>query len=569
MKDFFIASLLITFIIAGFLFFSSSKPEIQEKNINISGGVVCHHLLAESIIKDFFDYLSEYSSPETIILLGPDHFDKSLFSGSDFIGPDLENEKFEDLDVNQHLINGLSLKSNIFFDSTVLIEDHAITTLIPYIQKHFPEAKIAPFLISSRANYQEVKEFSEKLNYLAEKNSIVVASVDFSHYLSSLASEFHDLKSKRVLANFEEEKFQELEVDSWQSLYILRNFSQFKECEYIKTIAHKESNDFLKNETDSVTSYFSAVFQDEEVEKNKDWQTVLFLGDMMFDRGVEYQIKKNNFYYPFKKIHNFLIGVDVLFANLEGPIVREPKQFARGSLQFAFSTTTLKLLNFSGFDVLSLANNHTLNMAQYGLAETRELLKNKEIEPIGDPIDCNLEYVYKQKDLVITAFNKTFQSNCSNEDLKEKIIQLKNKNPNKFLIISLHWGQEYQDTNSSAQQELAHILIDAGADLIIGHHPHVVQNIEEYKGKLIFYSLGNFVFDQYFSEETQEGLAVGLAYNQNQLKFYLFPVKSHLAQPFLMPQMEAKEFLDDLAIRSGENLKDDIKYAIIVKQLIP
>jgi len=140
---------------------------------------------------------------------------------------------------------------------------------------------------------------------------------------------------------------------------------------------------------------------------------------------------------------------------------------------------------------------------------------------------------------------------------------VKSSNPDNFLIVSMHWGEEYKLINSPAQQSLAHRIIEAGADLIIGHHPHVVQNIEKYQEKLIFYSLGNFIFDQYFSTETQEGLAVGLEIHPDKLVCRLFPLQINLSQPVLMQQNKASKFLIQLAKRSDNRLEDEIKSGII------
>ena len=129
--------------------------------------------------------------------------------------------------------------------------------------------------------------------------------------------------------------------------------------------------------------------------------------------------------------------------------------------------------------------------------------------------------------------------------------------------MSVHWGQEYQIKSSVFQQKLARKIIDSGADLIIGHHPHVVQEIEIYNNKLIFYSLGNFVFDQYFSEQTQQGLAVRLEINENKLVFQLFPIQSKLSQPFLMEQNQAEKFLEKLSERLSEDLVEEIKRGVI------
>jgi len=283
--------------------------------------------------------------------------------------------------------------------------------------------------------------------------------------------------------------------------------------------------------------------------------SLIFVGDMMFDRGTEYYINQNDLEYPFKKIKRFLKNADLTVGNLEGPIVRYPKAFSSKSLKFAFATTTVDILNDAGFDILSLANNHTLNMGQSGLEQTRSFLRDKRMIPIGDTIGCT---EFEEKDnIVFFAINKTFDFNCSNEEIIETIEKI-----DKYSIVLIHWGQEYQLTNSAAQQELAHQMIDAGADLIIGHHPHVTQNIEEYKGKLIFYSLGNLVFDQHFSKETQQGLAVKLCFGRDKEIYQLFPVAIKLTQPYLMTN---QEFLKDLAERSDKGLQQEIKNAIIVR----
>jgi len=149
------------------------------------------------------------------------------------------------------------------------------------------------------------------------------------------------------------------------------------------------------------------------------------------------------------------------------------------------------------------------------------------------------------------------------EEMIKAIKTVKYLNPDNFLMVSLHWGEEYKLINSPAQQSLSHRIIKAGADLIIGHHPHVVQNIEKYQGKLIYYSLGNFIFDQYFSPDTQEGLAVGLEIHPDRLVCRLFPLQINLSQPVLMKQNKAREFLIQLANRSDNRLVDEIKSGII------
>jgi poly-gamma-glutamate synthesis protein (capsule biosynthesis protein) len=292
-------------------------------------------------------------------------------------------------------------------------------------------------------------------------------------------------------------------------------------------------------------------------------KTIIFVGDIMLDRAVERLMKKNSFLYPFEKISQFLKETDFVFGNLEGPIVKNPPNFSDDSLQFAFYPEAIEGLKFANFNLLSLANNHTLNMGKSGLKQTREFLKNENINFVGDPLKCSDEFLFQKDKITFLAFNKTFTSNCPDEEVIETIKSVKKQNPENFLIVSIHWGNEYQIKSSAFQQKLARKIIDAGADLIIGHHPHVVQEIEIYNNKLIFYSLGNFVFDQYFSEQTQQGLAVRLEINEKKLVFRLFSIQSKLSQPFLMEQKQAEKFLEKLSERSSYDLIEEIKKGVI------
>ena len=131
--------------------------------------------------------------------------------------------------------------------------------------------------------------------------------------------------------------------------------------------------------------------------------------------------------------------------------------------------------------------------------------------------------------------------------------------------MSFHWGAEYQDVSSIVQKKLAHLVIDAGADLVIGHHPHVVQEIEEYGAGMIFYSLGNFIFDQDFSLETQQGLIVKLEVVSDKLIYQLFPVQIDASQPRLMNDEEKDKFLKNLSKRSDNKLEIEIKNGRIEK----
>ena len=546
---------------------------------DIVSGVVPHHLLAEEIIEDFFSYISRQKKPKTIVILSPDHFQSGILMESNSfitITVDSNDQEFNNLKVDTLLWGKLVKENKMALNNSAVIAEHGVTTLLPYIKKYFPKTNILPILIPADITKGQVEQLVKTIDENILLDTIVVASVDFSHYLPPRAADFHDVKSIRVLLNFEEENFKNIEVDCWQALYAARLFAKLQQKEAPRIIAHKNSDDFLNLESEETTSYFSVVFGEKKSKENifgatvkvfdEEVKTVLLVGDIMLDRGVEDLIKQNSIYYPFQKISHFLRGIDIVFGNLEGPGVNNPPEFPNDSLKFAFNSKVIKGASWCNFNLFSLANNHSLDMGKKGLEETKEWLKKYRINFVGDLLcgnSDNLNSAFFGDNITFLAFNQIFPFIVKEEKIIKTVKTVKSSNPDNFLIVSLHWGEEYKLINSPAQQKLAYQIIEAGADLIIGHHPHVVQNIEKYQGKFIFYSLGNFIFDQYFSPETQQGLAVGLEIYPDRLVCRLFPLQINLSQPVLTEKNKASEFLIQLAKRSDEKLVDEIKGGII------
>lgn len=536
-----------------------SDPKRMEHNqTTISAGVVPHHLLAKEIIDDFFLYISSKENPKTVILLSPDHFKAGSVVGKSFISIKPDTKRFYDLEINDYLLQRLASLNKITFKNSSLSFDHGITVLLPYIKQYLKDSKIVPILIPSTITKEELNQMTHALDSYSDIETIVIASVDFSHYLPPEVADFHDVKSIATLINFKEDGFENLEVDSWQALYIARLFAKLRGRESPKIIAHK----ILKfNKLEETTSYFSLLFEKGPPQRVEQ-KSLLFVGDIMLDRGVRQLMAKYGPLYPFRKAQQFLRGVDIVFGNLEGPLVGNPKISPDYPLKFSFEPEVAKILSDANFNLLSLANNHTLDEGYSGLRKTRDLLKAINIQPLGDPIICADKFSYQFEDIKFFAFN-TIGYCCSLDDIIKTIKEAQKLDKNLFIIVSIHWGDEYSLNSSSYQKDLAHKMIEAGADLIVGHHPHVVQDIEIYRNRLIFYSLGNFIFDQYFSEETQWGIALGLEFYQNRLLYRLFPFKSHLSQPCLMEKEEAQKFLERLALRSSNKLHNKIKDSII------
>jgi len=250
--------------------------------------------------------------------------------------------------------------------------------------------------------------------------------------------------------------------------------------------------------------------------------SILAFGDMMLDRNVYLQTQKSkDFNYPFLNIDSFLKEADIRMANLEGPITSFNSVAIKDNrMRFTISPDFLPALK-SRFEILGLANNHMLDFGEDGYNQTKEFLGSAGIKYFGDFKNRpeNLFAIIEKNKIKIGFVGYHALDFKNLEEIVKEIKDIKSKTD--FVIVFAHWGGEYQTKPVISQKEEAKMFIDAGADFVLGSHPHVVQPNEEYKGKPIFYSLGNFVFDQYFSEATMEGLAIKILLEKsgNEIKF--------------------------------------------------
>ena len=250
---------------------------------------------------------------------------------------------------------------------------------------------------------------------------------------------------------------------------------------------------------------------------------LVFVGDMMFDRNIRKNIAAaEDPLLPFALIKDEIKKADVAFGNLEGPISDGGKR--QGSMySFRFEPVgTINALTDAGFDVVSIANNHIWDYGREAALDTMKYLGDAGVSYVGfgknfdeanTPVvktvgDTRIAYLGYTEfySRTLYADDRLGLSDFDEANMVKRIQEIKSSGFADIVIVSMHWGEEYQTTSNAQQRRLAHILVDAGADLIVGHHPHVAQEIEEYRGATIAYSLGNFVFDQNFSTDTQHGL---------------------------------------------------------------
>jgi poly-gamma-glutamate synthesis protein (capsule biosynthesis protein) len=281
--------------------------------------------------------------------------------------------------------------------------------------------------------------------------------------------------------------------------------------------------------------------------------TILIFGDMMLDRKVREQINANGPEYPFALIKDFLKGNDIVVANAEGSFTNNTSvTLGRkdAPLNFTFDPTILPTLKGLGFTLLGQANNHTLNFGMAGFRQSTSSIEAAGLNWFGDPRNQEVKpYIAEiggEKIAFIGYHEFAYQG-------LENVLQAIRdaKNIASFVVVCPHWGEEYVLNFSLSQQKVAHAFVDAGADVVIGAHPHVTQPVEMYEGKPIFYSLGNFIFDQASNAPTGRGLAVKISLAREFATYDLFPISISKQQASLMTPEGRQTELDRLGVQVG------------------
>lgn len=297
--------------------------------------------------------------------------------------------------------------------------------------------------------------------------------------------------------------------------------------------------------------------------------TATFVGDMMLGRNVEEVIDRKGIDYIFKYVQPYFKASDYVTGNFENPIVTKEYDKIEGkNIYLSAKPIVVDGLKKANFSVLNLANNHMLDYGVGGLNDTFATIEKSGLGIVG-AVKENLKVaeanvvtqfpyngVYLTDDLAKSAISYTEKNGLKVATLgftdayakgftatigrsgvlpmdPEIVLPLvKQASLNADLVfVHMHWGQEYDNAPSPRQKEMAKAVVDAGADVIIGHHPHVLASVEVYKDSLILYSLGNFVFDQGWSRTRETAMAQYHVLNNGKVKVELIPMRIKEAQP--------------------------------------
>ena len=279
------------------------------------------------------------------------------------------------------------------------------------------------------------------------------------------------------------------------------------------------------------------------------------MGDILLSRNVarEIDLRKSS---PWAKLDSRFKSADLVIGNLEGSVgsIANPADSLAKEMIFDIPKKDLKLIKEAGITALSLENNHSYDLGSTSKDSTSIEVLNAGIQAINFKISPRFFSLDKYIISVISV-NTVPDREGHNEKIPSILLQQKlrlARSLSNFVIVSIHWGSELLDWPNNFQRTTAEWLIDNGADLIIGHHPHVIQQPEIIKGKPVFFSLGNHLFDQKYSE-TKEGLMVECIIKNGMAEYN--GIITHTMENSYFPEITRETRFDFPALKMRENVK--------------
>jgi poly-gamma-glutamate capsule biosynthesis protein CapA/YwtB (metallophosphatase superfamily) len=262
--------------------------------------------------------------------------------------------------------------------------------------------------------------------------------------------------------------------------------------------------------------------------------SLLAVGDIMLDGRARQVLAARGTDYAFQAVRPLLRRATIVLGNLEGPFARiAPRQQRTHS--YRVDPALAPALQRAGINLVTLANNHLLDCGRQGVLETLHALDQAGVAAVGAGVNKRAAHhpvIRAAGGLRVGVLGYYWNRRCAARDnlpgsamdppeaLAEDIGALREGVDR--VVVTFHWGVPYAPYPSSDDQAKARLAIDCGADLVIGHHPHIVQPVELYRGRAIFYSVGNFAFGS--GNSRAGGLAVGVRFEERHTTIETFPL---------------------------------------------
>lgn len=532
-------------------FFDDAYDSVpKQSHVSTRSALSAHHLLVGNKIAGLFDQIG---SPfvRQVVLLSPNHFERGKSTAQ--ITDGNWQTPYGVLKTDHAAIQKLVQAGMFTREPETFKGEHGISALTPFVKRSFPNARLIPIILHDSLSFEDTNALGKDL---ASKfpNAVVIASADMSHYLPNYAAMYHDEVTLNALASGGCDGC-ELEVDANSVLRVLFAVNRARKMEAWNLTHHGSSiglgvGTLPEQNTSHILGYFTKGKPADEP-----FAAIHMVGDIMLDRDVRKKIAQDGTDAPWKNMHRFLSGSHLVVGNLEGTVSDALSDHSYNApYRFIFDPKSVEAMK-PHIDLVSLANNHAGDRFIEGELQTHTELDRLQIPWFGSYQNGLMRNDQTIGDTQIAFIG--YHAFVPNEQVLEQEIRFA-KLDGRFVIVYPHWGTEYAPLPDSQQKRLAQEMAKAGADLVIGGHPHVAQGIDLVEKTPVAWSLGNFIFDQPMPE-TFLALTIGVIVKPHAIELFLLPVFTKDGQPTAVTDAQAKQLFQSIASRSAPNLSAQIK----------
>jgi poly-gamma-glutamate synthesis protein (capsule biosynthesis protein) len=542
--------------------------------VDVRSAVLPHHTVPATKLMELWTRIAAGSHPSVIVIVGPNH--ENAGEGLVQTTHGVWTSPFGSVETDDGLVDRLVSLGTATDELDSFVNEHAIGTHVSYVADLFPGVPIVPIIAKSPAGYDDAASFVLVLRQLLPDDALVVSSIDFCHFLPQDRTDVMDDETLALIASRRYDQIERLHSDHVDTPFALIAYLLWNDGngDAADLEWHDSSHRLLGDPNAPGTSYlvyFStrrgagtppiAAWSGAGTPRIVAWLgagtpplELSFVGDVMLGRAVATAMAKTTVEQAFGSAAGALAGSDLAFANLESVFTSSTTPSGK-SIFFKADPARTDVLAYLGITHVSVTNNHVDDYGRVGWDQSVETLKASGIVPVGD-YGNNPEPIVTEiqgKRVVFLAYDDLYHP-ISATRLTDEVTAADKLGD--MLIVSFHWGVEYQHNPIQRQKDLAHAAIDAGADLIVGHHPHVLEGIETYGNGLILYSLGNFIFDQ-VGEDENESVVANIRLDENGTRtLTLIPMRIEGRFPRLATDEERDSTLERIAQWSSDGSND-------------